>query len=52
MVSTSCLSTSGEHFTAKMYCFRRDVTKLTGRQSVQVSKISLSYIVDFGQAEV
>ena len=43
MVSTSCLSTSGEHFTAKMYCFRCDVTKLTGRQSVQVSKINLSY---------
>ena len=52
MDPTSCLSTSGEHFTAKMNCFRHDVTKLTGRQSVQVSKISLSYIVDFGQVEV
>ena len=52
MISTSCLTVSGEHFTAKMYCFRRNVTKLTGRQSVQVSKVSSSYIVDFGQVEV
>ena len=29
MDPTSCLSMSGEHFTAKMYCFKRDVTKLT-----------------------
>ena len=41
MDPTSCLSMSGEHFTAKMYCFRRDVTKLTGRQSAQVSKLNL-----------
>ena len=52
MISTNCLTVNGEHFTAKMYCFRRNVTKLTGRQSVQVNKISLSYIVDFGQVEV
>ena len=52
MDPTSCLSTSGEHFTAKMNCFRHDVTKLTGRQSAQVSKINLSYTVNFGQAEV
>ena len=41
MDPTSCLSMSGEHFTAKMYCFRRDVTKLTGRQHAQASKLNL-----------
>ena len=41
MDPNSCLSMSREHFTAKMYCFRRDMTKLTGRQSAQVSKLKL-----------